>query len=239
MERRLNQNVDNAGVFGYGSLQSLMRAEQLLKKYNYKLVFFSVLVESDFGRVRNDFRSGFPKPSLIKKNNALVRAKPPSINVIGSKFHPDLHSNLYKIIKFLRHNSKFFLKIIEVINKSGKFYIDYTGSRLTSIHPQAASKEEVIDYFLKKFNELNVKTKILVLQYDQLNKNNDENDFKTRKLLYEKFNKYNFIVIDSFDYLRKKANENKIKIWDGHHTKYGNELICKYIIENTSTLEIY
>ena len=41
---------------------------------------------------------------------------------------------------------------------------------------------------------------------------------------------FNFTIVDTFDKLRSEYMLQNHKLWHGHHTAYGNELVCKEIL---------
>src|SRR5262249_40680589 len=71
LERRLNRSVINGGVSAYGSLQAVLRAEQLLKQQQYSLIILSILINEDLRRDRGVNTSKFYRPSVISDNGHL------------------------------------------------------------------------------------------------------------------------------------------------------------------------
>ena len=42
------------------------------------------------------------------------------------------------------------------------------GDRLTTVHPNAVDENEIVDWILRKFSKLEIKIKMLLIQYSRL-----------------------------------------------------------------------
>ena len=87
-------NYINAGVFGYGTAQALLRGNLLTKEIKPypKLIILSHLVGHDFPRDQRIFGAGFPRPAIVKGNNKIFMAPPPEKQILGTKYYEALNS---------------------------------------------------------------------------------------------------------------------------------------------------
>jgi hypothetical protein len=225
LERKLGRGVDNGGVDGYGTAQALRRASLTLAKKSYTTIVLSTLVESrdgDFERDTLSFRTGFPKPAVIHTKNGIGWSAVPDPHTPGTKFNPLHHEALY----FVYERSEILASILD------RFFPDnnIVGDRLTTVHPNAVDENEIVDWTLRKFSELEIKNKMLLLQYSRLGLDTTEVAEK-RKLILGIANELSLKVIDTSGVLRN-AKENELWYYgDGHHTPLGNELVCSYLFE--------
>ena len=129
LERRLNRRVVNGGVSGYGSLQAVLRAEQLLKQQPYSLVILSILINEDLPRDRWVNASKFYRPSVISDDGHLRHTTiAESQRIVADNFvcaHP-------KIPEF------FFWSYV-----AKRFFstIGYDGRCNSIVHPKAATED--------------------------------------------------------------------------------------------------
>ena len=100
---------------------------------------------------------------------------------------------------------------------------------MTIVHPNAVDENEIVDWTLRKFSKLAIKNKILLLQYERQGLDTTE-VAERRKLILGIANELSLKVIDTSDVLRN-AKENEIW-YDGHHTPFGNELVCSYLFQH-------
>jgi hypothetical protein len=222
LERKLGRGVDNGGVYGYGTAQALRRASLKLAEKSYTSLVLSTLVDpsdGDFQRDRLSFRFGFPRPALIHTKNGIGWSAVPDPNTPGSKLKPLHHEAVY----FLYERSKILAETLD------QFFPNFVGDRLTTVHPNAADENEIVDWTLRKFSKLEIKNKMLLLQYSRLMDTTEVAE--TRKLILGIANELSLKVIDTYDVLRN-AKENELWYPDnGHHTPLGNELVCSYLFE--------
>ena len=142
---------------------------------------------------------------------------------IGTKWNPG-QSKLKLIYKNFS-NYSYLLKKIAITLK-----IDLSGTRRTEIHEDAASLEEIIKFTVEKFSNLDAKNKFIVLQYRQEDfPKLDPEVFKTREELLSQAQLKGIPVIDTYNRLQVELLNKSKSIWLGHHTAYGNALVCDEI----------
>lgn len=230
LERELKLSVSNAGVAGYGAAQSVRRAEYEVKNKKFDTIILGILIGEDYERDKYVFRWGFPRPAVIEKNFKVYFEKVPPKNSIGTKYMPNRSELMNLAYSYSQLFTTTFDKII------GK-YIDLTGMRRDEIHENAASISQIIKFTVNEFSKLNVKNKYIVLQY-QLHDFNDNvsvrenlNDL-AEKTRFEA-QKNNIKVIDTYKSIDNfLAFNNPEKMYQKHHTAYGNNFVCKIILEN-------
>ena len=108
-------------------------------------------------------------------------------------------------------------------------WFNVVGDQLTTVHPNAADENEIVDWTLRKFSKLEIKTKVLLLQYPRDLDTTEVTE--KRKLIFGIANELSLKVIDTHDVLR---NAKEDELWypdNGHHTPLGNELVCSYLFE--------
>lgn len=235
LERKLNIKIANAGVFSYGAAQSLKRAIIEKQKRNYEIIILSVLVNSNFKRDRYTHRVGLPRPAVIKDNDKIYWKKVPPYDQLGTRYNPEKKLGWYFV-----NYSVFFYYLNEIFNLqhvlSKHFKIDFKiyDLYLSKEDKNAATIEEIVNFTLKTFNNLDTKKKYLVLQYKKNDFLNDKSSkLKLRNyILNMKLN--NIKIIDTYNDLdyQKKISEKKIWYGNKHHTPYGNELVCNTIVKN-------
>jgi hypothetical protein len=97
------------------------------------------------------------------------------------------------------------------------------------VHPNAADENEIVDWTLRNFSKLEIKNKMLLLQYAR--DLNTTEVAEKRKLILGIANELSLKVIDTHDVL---SNAKKNELWyreGSHHTPLGNELVCSYLFE--------
>jgi len=184
---------------------------------------FASFAANDFERDRLNYRFGFPKPAVIHTENGLAWSAVPDPNVPGTKYNPS-----HKFLSLAYERSKILATILDRLFP--RYSYDVVGDRLTSVHPNAADENEIVDWTLRKFSKLQIKNKMLLLQYSSLGLDTTEVAAK-RKLLLGIANELSLKVIDTADMLRN-AKENGLWGTMGHHTPLGNELVCSYLFEH-------
>ena len=108
-------------------------------------------------------------------------------------------------------------------------WFNIVGDQLTTVHPNAADENEIIDWTLRKFSKLEIKNKMLLLQYPR--DPGQTEVAEKRKLILGIANELSLKVIDTYDVLRN-GKENELWYHEGsHHTPLGNELVCSYLFE--------
>ena len=195
-----------------------------LAEKSYTTLVLSTLVDPydwNFGRDRLSYRNGFPKPAVIHTKSGIGWSAVPDPNTPGSKFHPLHREALY----FVYERSEI---LAEMLN-----WFNIVGDQLTTVHPNAADENEIIDWTLRKFSKLEIKNKILLLQYPH---DLDTTEVaERRKLILVIANELSLKVVDTYDVLRN-GKENELWYHEGsHHTPLGNELVCSYLFEQGFT----
>jgi hypothetical protein len=159
LERKLGRGVDNGGVYNYGTAQALRRASLKLAEKNYTDLVLSTLVGSDFERDRLSYRDGFPKPAVIHTKNGIGWSAVPNPNVPGTKFNPSSNN----LVSLAYERSEM---VALAIDRLFPLY-NFSGERLTVVHPNAANENEIVDWTLRQFSKLEIKNKMLLLQYSR------------------------------------------------------------------------
>ena len=229
VEKLLELPVANAGVFGYGAAHSVLRASIEAKKRDFETVILSILVNHDFQRDQLTFLSGFPRPPVIQTAEGLAWGVVPSERSIGSRFNKSPPKNLYAS---LVQNSLFvYFSHSRIIQK----YIDITGRQRSEKATNAAALTDIVKFTIEKLDEVSIKRKVVVLQYtegDLTSTINDQNLTELRDSIQNLLNKHDMILIDTFDKLSEKLKTQEINtLWNGHHTKEGNQLVCNLIVD--------
>lgn len=214
LERQSGIPVYNAGVSGYGAAQSVRRAQVLTEDQRYGEVIWEILVGHDFERDRLNYKSGFAKPSVIRESGEVKWSGVSDPMRKGTKYNPDPPS---RPVSFAYENSMLAKDLIDTV-----LHWDMTGMNLTTLHPDAATKREIIDMAFADFVRTNPSKKSILLQYKVygwlLKDVLDE-----RRQILETADRYRIEVIDSMDAV---SSYEPAAVWDGHHTAFGNQLVC-------------
>jgi hypothetical protein len=223
LERKLGRGVDNGGMFGYGTAQALRRASLKLAEKSYTTLVLSTLVaprDGNFERDRLNYRQGFPRPAVIHTKNGIGWSAVPDPNTPGTK------SNPREALYFVYERSEI---LAGMLDRFSPGYIYSVGDGLTTVHPNAVDENEIVDWTLRKFSKLEIKNKMLLLQYTGVDRDTTE-VAERRKLILGIANELSLKVIDSYDVLRN-GKENELWYPEQHHTPLGNELVCSYLFE--------
>jgi hypothetical protein len=223
LERVTGEEVDNAGVFAYGGAQALRRALKFTATDDYSVLLFGTLVGQDFERDRMTYRWGYPAPAVIQTEGELKWAEVPSAYLPGSKWNPSPYATL--------------LNRVYETSELAAFAFDRFGSApqrpdvLTLAHPDAAGKNQIVNWTLARFSKLKAPRKFLVLLYAR---NLDDPDvLQERGALLEAARTAGVPVIDTREVL---AGQDAHLMWVphewGHHTAAGNEVVCRTIARN-------
>jgi hypothetical protein len=246
LERKLGRGVDNGGVTGYGTAQALRRASLKLTEKSYTTLVVSTLVgplDWNFGRDQLSYRQGWPKPAVIHTKNGIGWSAASDPNTPGTHFNPLYHEVYHEALFFVYERSEILRLILD------RFFPDnnIVGDRLTIVHPNAVDENEIVDWTLRKFSKLEIKNKMLLLQYERQGLDTTE-VAERRKLIIGIANELSLKVIDTYDVLRN-AKEKRPQLCNGcrnpsplmdelwyldnsyHHTPLGNELVCSYLFE--------
>jgi len=223
IELRTKRRTLNAGVFGYGAAQAVRRASVITQQRSVDTIILSILLNDDFHRDRMNFRSGFPRPAVIQSGDGLSYAEVPPINSSGTKFQPN---DVNRIIFVAKNYS---ILISKIINWVG---FDVDGMGRTEIHENAAEIDQIIEFTVRELANINAKNRFIVLQYTR-------NDFpsltseseRIKGLLFSEAQLANIPVIDTYNRLEAELTISEGSIWYGHHTPYGNQLVCDEIYQ--------
>jgi hypothetical protein len=221
LERKLDRRVDNGGVFGYGAAQALKRASIAISKETYSTLVLSVVVGRDFDRDRMNYRIGFPRPAVIKIGNDIAWAPVPDPNQPGTRYSPT--QGRRAVIGLYEYSLGFAIlqdRLLKMTN--------LTGDRLHTVHPDAASRDEIVRWTLEEFSEMDLAHKILLLQYaDDLE---GAKVSAERELILGAATRLSSLqVVDTFDVL---SDHDPGALWKEHHTPFGNEVVCDHLAEN-------
>jgi len=225
LERELRRGVDNAGVFGYGGAQAVKRGQILANKNSYNRIILSIFTD-DFYRDQYSFRYGFPVPSVIRiDNNEIGWDKTPKRNSPGTRYHPERKDDsLANLLLFMYENSSIARPVIEDLLGYDQ---DLTGIMRQEINKRAASIGEIAEFAFKEFSKINIKDKLVVIQYPSDYNSKDYSSI--RNMITNSAKRHNIPLLDTFKLLKLSNSSDKLWFQDGHHTPYGNELICKAI----------
>src|SRR5262249_33275547 len=119
-----------------------------------------IVVASDFDRDRFSYRAGFPKPAVIHSNNGLAWSAVPDANVLGTKYNPRPN----KFLALAYERSEILAALFDRLFPANNI----AGDRLTLVHPNAADENEIVEWTLRKFSDVNIANKMLLLQYASL-----------------------------------------------------------------------
>jgi hypothetical protein len=218
LERETTIPVYNAGVPGYGAAQAVKRAEILSKTHHYGELIWEILVGHDFERDRLEYKSGFSKPSVIQDSQGVHWSGVSDPTRKGTKYNPDPPGYL---VSFAYENLMLAKMLIDTV-----LHWDMTGMNLTSVHPRAAPKDEVIDLAFANFVRTNPERKSVLLQY-KIYGWLQKDVLDERAEILEIADRYGIMVVDTLDALTKYQ---PAAIWDGHHTALGNEVVCERLM---------
>jgi hypothetical protein len=220
LERKLGRRVDNGGMTGYGAAQALRRASSKLAEKNYTDLILSIYPEAAFQWDRLSYRDGFPKPALIHTKNGIEWSAVPDPNAPGTKYNPS--SNL---VSFAYERSEM---VAATIDRLFPLY-NFSGDRLTVVHPNAANENEIVDWTLRQFSSLPIKNKLLLLQYGSPDTTNFA---EVRKLVLRTASELSLKVIDPITVLRNYKESDLWFMYGHHNTPLGNEVVCSYLFEH-------
>jgi hypothetical protein len=152
LERRLNRRVVNGGVPGYGLLQAVMRAEQLLKRQPYSLVILSIAVDADLSRDRYVNFAGFYRPAIIRDSGKLRQTTVEESTRMVAETASCSHGRLPGLLYWSHIAQRFLLKL------------GYDGRCPDLVHPKAATDDEILDFIIHRITALPT-NKVIVINY--------------------------------------------------------------------------
>ena len=223
-----NINFLNGGVFGYSTSQAILHADNLSSKIKPDKLIVQVLVGYDFQRDQYSIKNGFPKPYISRELNGktdIINIK--SFDIPNTKFTNK------KSISFVDHfliNFSFLskMKINFITDLYSQSYLKITSS-IYKKELNASTIEEIIRWTTKKSKELDPNV-IWLLQYTSILNKEVINE---RAFLKEILRKEDIKFIDTFDYVHGFLKPHNKKIWNDHHTPYGNKIVCQVIFDST------
>jgi hypothetical protein len=223
LERKLGRGVDNGGMFGYGAAQALKRASLKSAEKNYTDLILSIFFGTAFQWDRLSYRDGLPKPAVIHTENGIELSAVPDPNAPGTKFNPSSKN----LVSLAYEQSEM---VAVTIDRFFPLY-NFTGERLTVVHPNAANEKEIVDWDLRQFSSFPIKNKLLLLQYGSPDTTKVAEE---RKLVLRTASKLSLKVIDPITVLRnyKESDLWLMDRYGGHNTPLGNEVICSYLFEH-------
>lgn len=222
-----NYGFVNAGVFGYGTHQALLRSQEILKDNQYKYVILQTLVGADFKRDQLDIRSGFVKPYLKKSNGNIVVSPPPPRSTPNTKYGPTETS----LADYLLANIKLLAKIPQVSDYHSNALHKVNGN-ITRRGIGSATIEEIIEQTINSSTTQRAPF-IWLLQY---NSKVNQNTLNERKIIISKLKSKNIAFIDTFNVLHMSKMYSKDQLWSGHHTPLGNKIVCQEIASHFESL---
>lgn len=220
LERKTKIKVDNAGVGGYSTGQSLRRAIIESENRKYSTLIWSIFFE-DFAR---DFENNF----LIRDDSKKIRF---------NNFHKT-HSSEQKSIYIYDYLKEYFFTIyhLERIVKKIKYKQINSTEEILQNTEKFYEKDlfliyENIDFLLSKFLKIDIDNKIILYQYAE----NHENDHihqvnKIKQYINSKNIDNKFLIVDTLEIFKNLDEKTKKNIWFDHHTKLGNTKVCNYLV---------
>ena len=201
----MKQNFFNAGVSGYGTLQSYLYMKDFLDNVKNKpqLIILQTLVHTDFLRDRMIYSSGFPSPTLEKLDNEFILKYPEEKFHWASKFYKGLNPPYFDLMIDVGKYSFLFNIILRNLELDDKYKKNFI-----KLNPNAASIEEIADWVLEKYSKIKLK-KVFLLQYRQ-GDNYSKEVIEFRKILIKKLNKYKINYIDTFEEIFNLQNYKEL-----------------------------
>lgn len=221
----------NAGVYGYGTAQSLLRIETSLDRYalDPQLIILSTLVGGDFKRDRLSFMFGLPRASVIRKGSGeLEFAPPPEQNAPGSRLERrEIEAEISRrAFEFLYETSWIFRRGID---RAAPDLVPAPESRFTQAHSNAAEVKEIIDWTIARFAELETE-KLFLLQYagPPFMPNPPQYPEQSTYLI-ERLEEHGIPYVDTYSAIFEGGHDLR-DLYRGHHTPAGNQLVCETLL---------
>jgi hypothetical protein len=224
LERRLNRHVVNGGVSGYGTVQAVLHAEQLLKAGRYSLVILSILANNDLGRDRlvNNY-DHFYRPVVIREGGRLRLTSVEESRRVAYENFICAHSWIPELFFWSHIAKQFFLPL------------GYDGRCVAVQHPKAkgVTDHEILEFAVERLATFPVKTTILV-QYPRSSFQSTNEAARAEdeaRMIRDVANRHRVPVIDTYQALKREPLR-EIYIyseWWPHHSKKGNEVVADLI----------
>ena len=217
LEATLHRGVDNGGVFGYGAAQALRRVLLKLEEKKYEHLVLSILVGGDFERDRLSYFSGHPRPAVVRTTDGLTWAPIPDPRLPGSEFRP---TRLKTALSLLYERSDV---VAAVFDRFAPRVLRWQW--LTKEHPDAAGVDEIMLWTLRQMSELPLDKTVLLQYFDN---HPDSKILAERAAIMKSARALSIPVVDTLPVLERF---DATTLWRGHHTPFGNRLVCEYLFE--------
>lgn len=230
LEKNILIKTDNGGFGGYSAGQAVRKAIIETQKRKYSHVIWSIFFQ--------DFRRDFNKDFIIRSSDG---------SLVFNKFKKNKkkifenRKSFYDILKeysFLIYH--YDIKLLKKFPESKKNSLDKKNDSLSKIYNiNEQLMFENINFLITNFANLDVNKKIILYQYGDWSTNsskappkNDNPDNNKIKDYINKYTKdYDILIIDSAEEFEKYSNEELRHFWFDHHTRQGNQVVCKFIIK--------
>ena len=235
LNRRIPKyNFLNGGNNGYGTGQAILRAKEFYPEIKPSYLLVQTLIGHNFARDQLVSRNGLLKPYFAKDIDG-------STVIITPKFIPknkNEYQNFYKnkISPSLFNHMIVNFTLLERFSVSSHLYKLWhrSYSKFTPISHQwgtrYASIKDIMEWSVTQSKLLDPSV-IWLFQYTgtPTMQHLDE-----RNNLIKILNNHNVSYVDSFDYIfgKFKTTKDISKLWSGHHTALGNEVVCDSIIKS-------
>ena len=225
LEREWNSPVINAGMFGYGAAQAVLRARQLEVHGKYDRVIWSILVGNDFERDTLVARSSDVRPAVITTpQGPRYTSVEESQRVLDAATHrgiakyAGLFGYLYITKLAWEHLSR------SVLPEGMRF-----DGLWTVPHPQAAPRPELMAFAFDQFAALSAAEKYVLLQYPKKSLVHiAPADAAELRAIRKLAAKRNIAIIDTLPVLRSAPD--RTALYRTHHTPAGNRTVCRSIV---------
>jgi hypothetical protein len=225
LESRWHAPVVNAGVFGYGAAQAVLRARQMQREASYRRVIWSILIGHDFERDQLVSRSGKVRPAVVHSPEGLryttiaeSQQVHDAVTTHGIARYADLFGYLYVTKLAWQSLARFVLPA--GARYDGRWHVP---------HPRAASMDELIGFALDQFAALDAPEKYVLLQYPVDSLDAMPADAAREMHTITKLAAARHIeVIDTLPVLRSAPN--RAALYRIHHTAEGNRTVCEAIV---------
>jgi hypothetical protein len=214
LEQRLNRRVVNGGVSGYGPLQAVLRAEQLINTQAFSGVILSILVGDDLPRDQYVNAWNFYQPAVIRKDGQIRSTTVAESGKIASENFVCAHPWIPEMF-FWSHLAK------RIFSQLG-----YDGRCSSIRHPKAATIDEILNFVVERFAAL-PSQKTILIQYSRPSFGNIVEAQKIR----DAANRHGIQIIDTYKALKEEPLQ-EIYIgssWWPHHSKRGNAVVADLI----------
>lgn len=238
LEMILQRKVINAGVSVYGLDQAILRAESLLKKYNFELVIIA-FIPDDVERMELSMRSGAYKPYFSIKEEHLILHNNHVVQPIHlTEIERNKYKTLYNKISFSFIAVELFQIYIQtsdrlLLNFGGRKKVNHYGGKIGTL---------LIDKLLEMEKKFNTKI-ILMAQYEdyQFDKSKTINEnwrieyLEKSKMILSEAKKKGLKVIDLYEPLQSNFEKDPVEFRslyigpERHMTSTGNKFLAENI----------